>query len=585
MALTFSKKYLTNKGRELINKSVAGETPVIWCNCATSSMSWSYLGGDDDERISAAKELTDISVNNKYTSYGFASSAQKTNSNSIAIQCQLTNERDDLVGGAAGAFGIFAKLNSSDKQELVAVAFFDDSNGQSAENIPASGSELFSVSIEFYIEIVQDTVASKIEVSPTYLTSIETFNALSDRVVTTHSADDEHIGDNQTIYGNKTFRDTVTFNLGDYGNAVLFTSGESNKLFAYITGDDDGIRFNTASTVSGGTPYEFWVTAPGANKRPALTITADSNTTTVVQVANKLKTPRIDTGIIASTGDNIQINNTITPLTNGNMDNISLTGQDIGKDNARSLFEHVYSKNYICADIEVTRERLPQIGYLLHGSIKDYCTINSRKIEWLDSGKNSLGQVSYNTENTSIDFVNNNKTILSVTKDNVSINGITEVESIYMNNNVDGENLYNLITSGGMWTSGAIILSGKDSDITISTVGKSILRAPLYNKSTLTLEVYIGSIIGVVVQKEMFTDSDFYGQIIPAGKDITVTDANSKHISVSAHASNNTGSGMRGTVIKVQNGTYRLLTCMQFMPATQTTTASTEAFALLQRVK
>lgn len=584
MALTFSKKYLTNKGRELINKSVAGETPVIWCNCATSSLSWSRLGGDDDERISAAKELTDISVNSRYTSYGFASSAQKTNSNSIAMQCQLTNERDDLLGGTAGAFGIFAKLNSNDKQELVAVAFFDDSDGQSAENIPASGSELFSVSIEFYIEIVQDTVASKIEVSPTYLTSIEAFNALSNRVVTTHLADDEHIGDDHEIYGKKTFHNTVTFNLGDYGldvndventDRVLFTYGDY-KLADITCSGDGGIRFNTLSTTSGGTPYEFCVTAPGANSRRALTIMADSNTTTVVKVANKLETPRINTGIIASTGNNIQINNTIIPQAALGPDRSSLITKDIGEDKLLSFFENVYSKNFICADIDARISSSEIVG-----SIKDYCTIDSRKIEWLNSDKNSLGQVSYNTENTSIDFINSNKTILSVTKDSVRINGISEMESIF----IASDNNTNLITAGGIWTSGSILLSGKGSDINISTVGKSILRAPLYDSSTRTLEVYIGSIIGVVAQKSMFNGSDFYGQIIPAGKDITVTDANSSYIRVSAYASNNTGSGMRSTAIKVQNGTYRLLTCMQFMPATQTTTASTESFALLQRIK
>lgn len=220
MAIVFHKKYLTTKGKELINKAVTGEQAIVWGKCKLSSYTWDSLPGTTDiDKATSAKALTDISVNGNYVASGTTFSAQKTTPTSISLICGLSNKDDEanLIGGEIHALGIWCRTEDMLESEsiLVAVAFYsmngDNSAGTSGgpETVPPPYTELYTVTIEFYI-LLNDEVTPTVEVSPTYLTPIEAFSKLEERAVTTHSQNSKETGDDQDIYGKKNFKNEVS---------------------------------------------------------------------------------------------------------------------------------------------------------------------------------------------------------------------------------------------------------------------------------------------------------------------------------------------------------------------------------------
>lgn len=237
----FNKKYLTTAGKNLLDQALSGST-IIWGKCATSSLNFA---NDLNSDVSQVRALTDIAVSSKYTSLGTVTSVNTIsgdeNSN-LAINCSVTNASNaNVVSGAASTFGVWAKIGSGGTETLVAVAFFDVDGG-TPETIPSASQSAFSATVDLYVK-TSDEAVSTITSNPSWMTPLDDFNNLKNRVVTTHSVNSPSTGDAQTIKGAKTFDNNTTFNgYTTFNNTVLFDDTvqcESNLgITGHFTADD-----------------------------------------------------------------------------------------------------------------------------------------------------------------------------------------------------------------------------------------------------------------------------------------------------------------------------------------------------------
>lgn len=255
----FNKKYLTTAGKNLLDQAVAGST-ITWGTCATSSLS--YVSDED------SRNLTDIAVNGNYTSFGMVEDVVPSNNGNLVINCRVTNNPDTISGtvsGEARAFGVWARLEDSEDSTLVAVAFWALDEG-SPETVPEyTEASLFEATVDLYIK-TSDNVISTIESNPSWMTSLDTFNNLKDRVVTTHSADDESNGDNQIIKGEKTFDNDVTFNSYTIFNDDTLLEGIVNcQDDLHVSGDivASHLQINTVALGNINNQPEVQITATG----------------------------------------------------------------------------------------------------------------------------------------------------------------------------------------------------------------------------------------------------------------------------------------------------------------------------------
>ena len=264
----FNKKYLTTAGKDLLDQAVAGST-IIWGKCATSSLS--YV---DDAH---ARALTDIAVDGKYTSLGTVTSVDPNNSanSNLVIKGSVTNSGSNVVSGEARAFGVWAKIGASGTNTLVAVAFWDLSEGH-PDIIPSSSQSEYSATVDLYVK-TSDEAISTIQSNPSWMTPLDDFNNLKNRVVTTHSASGTSTGDNQIIKGVKTFDNNTTFNgYTIFNGTVLFDNTVQFEDDVGINGSffADDIETSDLSVNSS-------VALGNINNVPAVQIIASENEDTV----------------------------------------------------------------------------------------------------------------------------------------------------------------------------------------------------------------------------------------------------------------------------------------------------------------
>ena len=216
----FNRKYLTTAGKNLLDQAVAGSNTVIWTKCATSSLSYA---NDLNSDISQVHALTDIEVANKYTSSGVVTSVESASSSThdLKINCTVSNSDSALVSGPASTFGVWAKLGLDGIETLVVVAFWDLNEG-SPETVPSPEQSAYSASVDMLVR-TSDELISTITTNPSWVTPLDDFNNLKNRVVTSHSSSSSTTGESQTIYGEKTFKSLIaaptasdTFKVGNH---------------------------------------------------------------------------------------------------------------------------------------------------------------------------------------------------------------------------------------------------------------------------------------------------------------------------------------------------------------------------------
>lgn len=239
--MAFNDSYITNVGQDLLTAAASGEK-ITWIRAATSSYDV------DNLTPIQMKALTSIVQNDsQYTGSGDVSSFiyMDGDPKTASINCQIDNATHES-GGPANLFGVWATTNVTYQEEQL--VFVARRGGAAQTSIsPKSVDPEYKLFVKFGIRLdsfdnapeVTLTVADGVYATANALqTEQDARTAFDERVVTAHSASSETAGENQSIYGVKTFEnDTMhsgnvlptasNLNLGE--NA---TDGRWNAVYA-----------------------------------------------------------------------------------------------------------------------------------------------------------------------------------------------------------------------------------------------------------------------------------------------------------------------------------------------------------------
>ena len=237
--MQFSSSFVTEAGLSLIARLLSG-TEMIWGEVVLTS----------DTLTSSSTSVSDkICGGNVVAAF---------NMDTVQLSCSLTNTYPNCVAGNAKSLAIFAKIAGDSQYALVLAAILDDSLPIPAYSI-SDMSSLVRILVSLNLTMADGVIQSLDIVEPnvyalatdlqTEITAREdlssSYDAFSDRVVTTHISSSDTSGDNQSIYGYKTFMNYTYFNAGvsisgairmpsSYATPEIQVVRQSGKRSSYI---------------------------------------------------------------------------------------------------------------------------------------------------------------------------------------------------------------------------------------------------------------------------------------------------------------------------------------------------------------
>lgn len=230
----FNRVFITAEGYDLLGAATAGSSQenktIIWENAITSSVDTSSW---DSSRMNSA--TADDFPTNLHTSSGSVTSAvhnqkdvvvdnQTIKVDVVTVTVDINNER---YNGIANTLCIFAKLNNGESK-LVIVASADN-----PETVHPKESQPYNAILNLHIEL-SGTAVSEVSANSSWYATADAFNSLAGRVVTTHSEGLPTTGENQVIYGVKTFKNNVhTSNVTPLNNLTV-NLGDSAHIYKNV---------------------------------------------------------------------------------------------------------------------------------------------------------------------------------------------------------------------------------------------------------------------------------------------------------------------------------------------------------------
>lgn len=207
--MQFQNAIITEQGVRIFQAALANN-PVVFTKCLFSGSSTPLTGS-----MTTLPEPT--WGNGHVTNY-----AANDNGGDFIIYASATNATDY---GYAYGYGIYGYLQNEgvENETLLVVANYDGNVTYVSE---ASGPY---TRFHFAITIKLSMANEVISVAPHYndLVSDAAFQNLANRTVTTHSATDAQIGDDQRILGNKTFVGQTTFGVTQSAPALILDNDEN----------------------------------------------------------------------------------------------------------------------------------------------------------------------------------------------------------------------------------------------------------------------------------------------------------------------------------------------------------------------
>lgn len=319
--MQFQSSFITQAGSNLFASATSStngdpSTPIVWMYARTYNLDTSGYSPDAMRALDASA-LTNGS-GNKQTSIGNVTSAvpaTATDSSSgvsvqipaVRLTCELSNT--NTYYGLARNLAVFAKLNGQPDTNAVLAAIARVDTGHHVDEIPSKSDADFSATIDFVLAI-KDSQINTIQAPASYYASAQTVQALADRVVTTHLANDTTTGESQNIYGVKTFKDKTYHN----NNIVPSANNAYSLGMLDANNSSNDRRWNTvyATTFNGTTftgtaaiatnleasPELTWTTASSSSAGSTLQVKAggkNSNSVTIDKV-QKAYSPYISAG-------------------------------------------------------------------------------------------------------------------------------------------------------------------------------------------------------------------------------------------------------------------------------------------------
>lgn len=249
----FNKSYITTKGKQLIDKLASGDgtsKKVVWTTAATSALQYSQLDSSNPEgEINSLTDIKGYHGISSYSSTGNIISAERKSvcldaesdatTEVLAITSELHNSQE--CNGYAYCYGIWAKIEDDDEfgaDTLVAVAFWDFQSG-TPDKVPNCTSEAWKAMVDLYI-VINSNAAQSVSAGEGWYPTLRDFVDLKDRVVTWHSTTSTTAGDNQTIYGVKTFNSPIKVLTGTSAFVNATATELSAQTIIATTADIEG---------------------------------------------------------------------------------------------------------------------------------------------------------------------------------------------------------------------------------------------------------------------------------------------------------------------------------------------------------
>ena len=228
--MQFSSYFVTEAGLSLITRLLSG-TEMVWGEVVFTS----------DTLTSSSTSVSDKICGGNVV----AAFTQDT----VQLSCSLTNTYPNCVSGNAKSLAIFAKIAGDSQYSLALAAVLDSSLPIPAYSI-SDMSSLVRILVSLSLTMANGVIQSLDIVEPnvyalatdlqTEITEREdlssSYDAFSNRVVTTHTSNSDTSGDNQSIYGSKTFMNYTYFNSG------VSISGVIKMPSSYVTPEIQVVR-------------------------------------------------------------------------------------------------------------------------------------------------------------------------------------------------------------------------------------------------------------------------------------------------------------------------------------------------------
>ena len=273
--MAFHDSYITNAGANVLT-AVSGGEKLIWVEAKTSDYNVDSLRADEMKALTA---ITTGTSSDKFTGSGNVTShINKSGTATASVNCQIKNDvyQD---GGQALLFGIWAKTDVTyTSPQLIFVARHGSNSTDDITNItPYSVDGLYTLFINFALRIDdwQNPISVQLTPLQDYYATIRELNdevaareAIENRTVTTHKASSTSSGDNQEIYGIKTFKTTTKHSGNILPTASSYTIGEnssSGRWSAMYASTFDGTSFTgtaakATADASGNTITSYYCT-------------------------------------------------------------------------------------------------------------------------------------------------------------------------------------------------------------------------------------------------------------------------------------------------------------------------------------
>ena len=229
--MPFSVTTLTSKGTELLAAAtVSDRLIIVGCDADTTQLNQTQAQAIQTRPVSPTCTTTDV------TSLSVASDH---------ITCRIYFNSTDSTGGDVKSLYLYGYLESAPSDIYVIYVV----SNSTTFHLPTSSDVIneWEGKLDIVYTISPDSVG--FATLATYC-SVSEFNLLKNRVVTTHSENSTTHGEDQDIYGYKTFKETVThedslemfsninFQNEDNTHGIYFTISESPETS--ITSDETG---------------------------------------------------------------------------------------------------------------------------------------------------------------------------------------------------------------------------------------------------------------------------------------------------------------------------------------------------------
>lgn len=247
MVMQFDSSYITTAGSELFARATASTSggtskPIVWGSVYTSSVDMRTYSPEQIRALASIQE-------NERSSSGSVTNASHdiVDGNHVAkLECEIRNNQ---YSGIAYAIGVYAKLQGDANEILAAIARVD-AGGSDPDTVPESGNYL--AIIDFMLT-VRDDQLNLLEAPSSYYASAQALQNLTNRVVTTHVENNNTTGEQQDIYGIKTFKNDIYTNNVIPSDNFTVDLGDNDHNYSYVftrTVSQSIIECSTAANIT-----------------------------------------------------------------------------------------------------------------------------------------------------------------------------------------------------------------------------------------------------------------------------------------------------------------------------------------------